>query len=62
MQAYHGRAEDNGSFSMNYSLEGDPAQLADMVSAVELTPAVQSVASGCGIPEPHELPGGDGCN
>ena len=35
---------------MSYSLEGDPSQLPDMVAAIELTPSVHLVASGCGMP------------
>ena len=49
-QAYQGHADDNGTFRMSYSLEGDPSQLPDMVAAIELTPSVHFVASGCGMP------------
>ncbi len=44
---------------MSYSLEGDPSQLPDMVAAIELTPSVHLVASGCGMPGAAEPPGGD---
>ena len=51
-QAYQGAAGENGSFRMNYSLEGDPSQQEEMVAAIELTPGVQTVASGFGLAQP----------
>ena len=44
---------------MSYSLEGDPSQLPDMVAAIELTPSVHLVASGCGIPGEEGSRSGD---
>lgn len=51
-QAYQGAAGENGSFTMNYSLEGDPSQQEEMVAAIELTLGVQTVVSGSGSAQP----------